>query len=112
MKLNNNVYDFLKWFVMIFLPASGALYFGLSTYWPLPNVEGVVGTTAIAATFLGTLLGISTASYKKSDVGYDGELQVLTDDEQKDVYRFVLHEDLDALVGKDKLNIKVNSDPQ
>lgn len=65
MKLNNKVYDVTKWIVMIVLPAVSALYWGLSGIWGWPYAEEVVGTIAVVTTFLGALLGISTAQYNK-----------------------------------------------
>lgn len=65
MKLSNKVYDILKWIAMIFLPALGALYFGLSQIWGFPYGEEIVGTISIIDTFLGALLGISTMNYNK-----------------------------------------------
>ena len=65
MKLSNKVYDILKWIALYFLPALGTLYFALSGIWGLPYGEQVVGTITAADTFLGVLLGISSASYKK-----------------------------------------------
>lgn len=64
--LSNKVYDVLKWIAQIVLPALGALYFGLSSIWGLPYGEEVVGTIAVVDTFLGALLGISTAQYNKT----------------------------------------------
>ncbi len=63
--LSNRAYDILKWIAQIVLPALGALYFGLSSIWGLPYGEEVVGTIAVVDTFLGALLGISTAQYNK-----------------------------------------------
>lgn len=65
MKISNRVYDILKWIAQIFLPALGTLYFGLSGIWGFPCAEQVVGTVVVVDTFLGVLLGISTAQYKK-----------------------------------------------
>ena len=65
MKLSNKVYDVLKWIAMYLLPAVGTLYFALSGIWGLPYGEQVVGTITAADTFLGVLLGISTATYNK-----------------------------------------------
>lgn len=65
MKLSNKVYDVLKWVALILLPAVGALYFGLSQIWGFPYGEEIVGTISIIDTFLGALLGISTANYNK-----------------------------------------------
>ena len=66
MKMNNKVYDVLKYIAQIALPAVGVAYFGLSQLWGFPFGEEVVGTITIADTFLGTLLGISTMNYNKT----------------------------------------------
>lgn len=66
MKMSNKVYDVLKWIAMYFLPAIGTLYFALSGIWNLPYSEQVVGTITAVDTFLGVLLGISTAQYNKN----------------------------------------------
>ena len=68
MKLNNKVYDVTKWVVMIVLPALSALYVGLGGIWSWPYIEQVAGTISCITVFLGALLGISSASYKKSSV--------------------------------------------
>ena len=65
MKLSNKVYDILKWIALYLLPALGTLYFALSGIWGLPYGEQVVGTITAADTFLGVLLGVSSAAYKK-----------------------------------------------
>lgn len=67
MKLNNKVYDILKWIAMIVLPALGTLYFTLAGIWGLPYGEQVVGTITALVTALGTILKISTAKYNKSN---------------------------------------------
>ena len=65
MKLSNKMYDLLKWIAMYFLPALGTLYFALSGIWGLPYGEQIVGSITAVDTFLGVLLGISTAQYNK-----------------------------------------------
>ena len=67
MKLSNKVYDVLKWIAMYLLPAVGTLYFALSGIWGFPCGEQVVGTITAADTFLGVILGISTATYNKRE---------------------------------------------
>ena len=64
-KFSNKIYDVLKYIALIGLPALGTLYFALSGIWGLPYGEEVVGTITAADTFLGVLLGISSATYKK-----------------------------------------------
>lgn len=66
MKLNNKTYDIIKWVVMIVLPALSALYVGLGGIWGWTYIEQVAGTISCITVFLGALLGISSASYKKS----------------------------------------------
>lgn len=66
MKLSNKAYDVLKWIAMYLLPAVGTLYFALSGIWGLPYGEQVVGTITAVDTFLGVVLGISNAQYKKT----------------------------------------------
>lgn len=64
--MNNRVYDVLKWIAMILLPAIGTLYFALAGIWNFPCAEQVVGTITAIDTFLGVILGISSAQYKKN----------------------------------------------
>ena len=63
--MNNKTYDTLKWIAQYLLPALGALYFALAGIWGLPYGEQIVGTIVAVDTFLGIILGISTAQYNK-----------------------------------------------
>lgn len=105
--LSDTHYDFLKWIAQIFLPASGALYFGLAQIWGLPSAEEVIGTITVVDLFLGTLLGISANRYNNSTEKFDGMLLVNTEDEAKDVYTFAAHLPLEELREKDQLIFKV-----
>ena len=71
MKLSNKVYDILKWIALIALPAVGTLYFALAEIWGWPYANEIVGTITAIDTFLGVLLGVSAAQYKKG-VSVDG----------------------------------------
>lgn len=66
MKLNDKIYNILKWVALCVLPAISTLYFALSGIWGFPYGEQIVGTIAAVNTFLGALLGISTVQYSKS----------------------------------------------
>lgn len=66
MKLSNKAYDILKWLVVIVLPACATLYVALSGIWGLPFAEQVPATITAVDTFLGVVLMISSAQYKKS----------------------------------------------
>lgn len=75
MKLNNKVYDVLKWIVMIVLPAVTTAYVGLAAIWGFPYAEEVAKTSAVICTLLGALLGISTAEYNSMpDAAVDVEI--------------------------------------
>ena len=65
-KFSDKVYNFLKWLAIIVIPAIGSLYFGLSGIWGFPYGEQIVGTITAIDTFLGVILGISTAQYNKN----------------------------------------------
>lgn len=64
--MSNKLYNVLKWIAQIVLPALGALYFALSQIWGFPYGEQIVGTITAVDAFLGALLGISSAQYKKN----------------------------------------------
>lgn len=65
MKLNDKLYNALKWVAQYLLPALGTLYFVLAGIWGLPYGEQIVGTIVAVDTFLGVILGISTSNYNK-----------------------------------------------
>ena len=64
--MSDKVYDVLKWIALILLPAAGTLYFALAGIWGFPYAEEIVGTITAVDTFLGVVLGISSAKYGKS----------------------------------------------
>lgn len=67
MKLSNGVYDVLKWIALILLPAVAVLYGALAPVWGWPYAEEIVYTLTAVDTFLGAILGISTAQYNKDE---------------------------------------------
>ena len=70
--MSNRIYDVLKWVAQYLLPALGTLYFALAGTWNLPYGEEVVGTITAVDTFLGVVLGISTAQYNKKQTENQG----------------------------------------
>lgn len=66
MKMSNKVYDVLVWIAQIVLPAAGALYAALAGIWGFPYGEQIVGTISAIDVFLGAVLKISSAQYKKA----------------------------------------------
>ncbi len=64
--MSNKTYDILKWIAQLLLPALGTLYFALASIWGFPYGEQIVGTITALDTFLGVILGISTARYDQA----------------------------------------------
>lgn len=67
--MSNKLYDALKFIAQIVLPALGTLYFALAGIWGFPFGEQIVGTITAVDTFLGVVLGISSAQYTGSEKG-------------------------------------------
>jgi len=66
MKLNDKLYDILKWITMIVIPALATAYVGLAAVWAWPYADEIAKSAAVICTLLGALLGISTAQYNKT----------------------------------------------
>ena len=64
--MSNKTYDVLKWIALIFMPAAIACYAALSGIWGWPYGEQIVGTLSAFEIFLGAVLQISSANYKKT----------------------------------------------
>lgn len=105
--LSPKVYEGLKWFVLIFLPAFSALYFGLSAIWNLPAAEQVVGTCAVLGTFIGVLVGVSNRNFQRQ--GADGSLNAVVEGDQVVLSRLALpHITPEQLASKKSITIQVN----
>lgn len=63
--MSKEIYELLKWSVLILLPAGGTLYFALSKLWGFPYGQEVVGTIMALTTFMGVMLGVSTAKMNR-----------------------------------------------
>ena len=70
MKLNNKVYDVLKWLIMIVSPAIIVLITALTNAWGwnIP-LEAIVTTISSVTAFVGVVVGISTFQYNKAKGG-------------------------------------------
>ena len=64
--ISNQIYDVLKWIVMIVLPALSTAYVGLAAVWGWPLADEVAKSCSVICVLLGALLGISTAEYNKT----------------------------------------------
>lgn len=70
MRFPDRVYEVLKWLCLIVLPAVSTLYWTLAGIWEWPYAEQVSGTIGAVCFFIGSLIGISTKTYRKEN-GYE-----------------------------------------
>ena len=62
--LNDKIYDFLKWFLMTFVPAAITLISSLAIIYHF-DAEVIILTIGAISTFIAAITGISTVQYKK-----------------------------------------------
>jgi len=104
----SKAYDTLKTVALIWLPASATLYNALAGLWGWGHVAQVVGTITATDTFLGVILGISTAYYSAS-AKIDGVLNVDTSDPIKDTYSLEIHTPLEDMAWKKSITLQVKT---
>lgn len=73
MNMSNKVYNILKYVALIVLPALATLLLGLGELWGIAIMPKIAGTVTLLATFLGTILQVSTAKYWAKKEQTDGE---------------------------------------
>jgi hypothetical protein len=117
MQLNSKVYDALKWFTLIALPALGTAYTGFAGVWGLPYASQIGQSTVILILMLGALLGVSSANFNKAaavaatatgPAKIDGIMHVDSSDPNKDVFSFELFDVPDGFPERDSLTFKVS----
>lgn len=107
--LNKPIYDTVKWLVQVAFPALATMYAALSEIWGLPFTLEVVGTITAITTFLGIILGISSARYHNSDNRFDGVMHVEENEAGTDVYNLELKDEPDNLARMRELTFKVEN---
>lgn len=71
MVLPGKIYDVLKWLVVICIPALTVAYCGLDAVFGWGYADVVAKVSAIVCTLIGSLIGISTAEYNRSQMKKD-----------------------------------------
>lgn len=102
----NTIYDKLKWIVQIVFPAIASAYFGLAAIYGWANAEQVVGTIAVATTFFGVLLGISSHQYHNNPSSYDGVVDI-SEQDGIDVFSLELNTAVEDIRDGDSFSLKV-----
>lgn len=65
MKLSNEVYDILKWVVMLLLPAISTLIIAIGKIWGWELAPQISETIVAVNAALAMIIGISTINYNK-----------------------------------------------
>lgn len=66
MLLPDKIYNYLKWIVLICIPAFTSAYVGFDSLFNWGYGDIVAKASAIICTLIGALIGISTAEYNKN----------------------------------------------
>ena len=66
MKINNKVYDVLKWVAMFFLPALAIFVQTIFRIWGLPYGNEITASIVAVNAFLSAILGISSIGYQRN----------------------------------------------
>jgi hypothetical protein len=113
--LSGKTYDFLKFVAQVLLPALGTLYFAVAGVWGLPFADQVVGTVLAVDTFLGVILGISTAQYRASNAlsavnaDVDGVMTIHQQDENAGMLQLEFADHPNVLTKKDRVTLEVKT---
>ena len=68
MKLSNTLYDFLKWFALVALPASQVFWLTIGKVWNFPYLTEVGATIGALGLFIAALLGLSSKQFNDGAV--------------------------------------------
>lgn len=74
MKINNNVYDVLKYLAQVGLPALATFVFTVGPIWNLGHTDEIAKTIVAVNVLLGALLVLNQVKYNNSDVRFDGTI--------------------------------------
>lgn len=80
MKLNDSVYNVLKWLALLVLPASATLVKAIFPVWGLPYADAIATTLTSIATFIGVIIGVSQATLNSENK----VVEVVTETEELD----------------------------
>ena len=65
--MSNKLYDILKWVALVMLDAVGLFYQTLAEIWALPYGNNVLKTCVALSILVGTLVGVSSMQYNRTD---------------------------------------------
>lgn len=111
MILSNKWYNVMKWVVTIVMPASATLIAALGAIYDWSWAENAVATIVALATFLGTIMMISSTKYHKTEQSLvdavDGVITVEEDPGGRMYSIEPTNDDLDQLGDKEYMTFRV-----
>lgn len=100
-------YEWLRALVEVLLPGAGTFYLALATIWDLPGGEKVSATLGAAAVALGLLVRLARRSYNKSEVKYDGQMNLQDNEDGGQTMDLELNAHPATLVDKKEITFRV-----
>jgi hypothetical protein len=97
------VYNFIKYLVLIVMPALTTLYVVVATQWNWDNITNVSVTMTAVTAFLGTIVGISAKNYNNSDERFDGDIVVTRTEAGNTQFSMELNKDPFVLAKQDSV---------
>lgn len=93
MKLNSKVYDFLKWFALVAIPAFNIYILTIGKIWDLAGSAKIAATVSASGILIAALIGVSGMQYwsDKRVVKDDDE----DDDDEEDDVEYLDEEEYD-----------------
>lgn len=64
MRISNNMYNFLKWFALVAIPAFEAFWLTVGKVWSFPYLTEIGTTIAAVGLLIAALIGVSTKGYR------------------------------------------------
>lgn len=89
----SKVYNFVKYLVLIVLPAVSTLWVIVANAWNWDYMTNVSVTLTAVTAFLGSLVGISSKNFNNSDEKYYGVIEVEATEEGSIIHGQVFNED-------------------
>lgn len=107
--MSGPLYERLKFFTMIVLPALATLYLTLGYIWGFPAIEQTVGSMTAISTFLGVVLRISSKTYQQSDRRFAGTLNISETEHGTILHDLAYDGPLENIEGQKEITFRVHS---
>lgn len=97
-------------FVLILSPCFSLLIFGASYVWDLPSAKSIMGICAFTSLCVGLIL--RKVLLRILGVVYDGQLIIVTDQDNQKIFRLTLDRTLEELEQQRSITFVINRDKE